>query len=600
MKNQELFDYIKQQVEEGVSKEDITNTLLGSGWSNEDIIESFSFVVTPVPVSPQSNIPQPQSSQSAEILPLAHSTANLAGGGTLMGQAWSIYKSRFWTLLYIGSVPLLLLFSFFISIFVLGFMKVSMSSIVTIVTIILFLVLIYVFSIWAMLATLYAIKDNDEKIGIIKSYSRGWSKLFSFWWVMLLFSFIFIGGSVLFIIPGILFAVWFFFAPYILIDENLKGMDALMKSKEYVKGRWWGVFGNALVISVLYLIIAGAVIIIMLSIGFPKDSKIISLALITVGVFITPFIWAYLFSLYKSLKETRGEFVSNLKKGRIKFIIIGWLFGAIIPLGILASVILVSLNNAREKGMDVFNKTEVGLLNTEITKYFNKNGVLPKSLKEIIPPEQKESNLVNKITGKLYEYNIGQNNTYNICTVQSGDKKYCIGDIKSVDTTKDISLLPKYGGVKKTVEQKVADQKFIAGAIKKFGSRKVAYSQMLMRGVLDFQNGDHDVAMRMFNEAWLIDPQESKAYLMMATVEITRKNPDSAISLIQEGLSFDEANAWLRCSLAVPYITKSKSAQDKTVKTMYISKAKQAIDKALKYEPNNVNCKKLQKILGLN
>jgi len=56
-------------------------------------------------------------------------------------------------------------------------------------------------------------------------------------WVGLLAGFVGAGGFLLFVIPGIVFTVWFCFAQFVLVREDLRGMDALLKSREYVRGK---------------------------------------------------------------------------------------------------------------------------------------------------------------------------------------------------------------------------------------------------------------------------------------------------------------------------------------------------------------------------
>jgi len=51
-----------------------------------------------------------------------------------------------------------------------------------------------------------------------------------------------LGASILFVIPGWIFAVWFIFTPLAVLFDNHRGMDALMASKNFVKGRFWAVF----------------------------------------------------------------------------------------------------------------------------------------------------------------------------------------------------------------------------------------------------------------------------------------------------------------------------------------------------------------------
>ncbi|HHD92069.1 MAG TPA: hypothetical protein ENL06_00360 [Candidatus Portnoybacteria bacterium] len=46
MVTQQLFNYIKQQLEQGISKEQIKNTLLSQGWAEDDIDDGFRKVET--------------------------------------------------------------------------------------------------------------------------------------------------------------------------------------------------------------------------------------------------------------------------------------------------------------------------------------------------------------------------------------------------------------------------------------------------------------------------------------------------------------------------------------------------------------------------
>ena len=61
----------------------------------------------------------------------------------------------------------------------------------------------------------------------------------------------------LFIIPGIYFAVYWTFVLFVVLDKHLSYKKALDFSKEIVKGRWWKVFFVALLsylITILFLI----------------------------------------------------------------------------------------------------------------------------------------------------------------------------------------------------------------------------------------------------------------------------------------------------------------------------------------------------------
>jgi len=61
-----------------------------------------------------------------------------------------------------------------------------------------------------------------------------------------------VGGFLLLIIPGIIFFIWFGFAPYVCIIEGIGSTSALKRSKQLVKGNWWYVLWALLVCATVY------------------------------------------------------------------------------------------------------------------------------------------------------------------------------------------------------------------------------------------------------------------------------------------------------------------------------------------------------------
>lgn len=47
MANQQLLDYIMQQLKQGAERETIKNSLLGQGWQQKDLDEAFSTAENP-------------------------------------------------------------------------------------------------------------------------------------------------------------------------------------------------------------------------------------------------------------------------------------------------------------------------------------------------------------------------------------------------------------------------------------------------------------------------------------------------------------------------------------------------------------------------
>ncbi len=322
MFNQQLVDYIREQTKKGKSKEDLKKVLLQEKWDDATIEESFAHAL--------------MSSLDTPPVP----PATLLSASATFGQAWKLYKQRFGTFLGVSLFPLLFMIVFMLLIGLVGIATgfslasfpdlIGIKIIFLVVFAVLIAIVVSVIQVWGQAAMIYAVKDTEEKIGIIESYRRAWKKLLSFWWISLLVGIITAGGFFLFVIPGIVFAVWFSFAMVVLIAENVKGMNALFTSREYVRGRWWAVLWRFLFIGLVYLLVYLGTLLFRL---IPMPELAYQIIDFVVSFLFTPIIAIYSFLVYKNLKATKGEVVTNASEGKkIAFILIGLLPIIVIPL----------------------------------------------------------------------------------------------------------------------------------------------------------------------------------------------------------------------------------------------------------------------------
>lgn len=120
-------------------------------------------------------------------------------------------------------------------------------------------------SLWITLAltkSLRAIIEKKEIINIKENLLQTSKYLWPIIWTSFLLILAIIGGFIMFLIPALIFAIWFAYYFYIVIFENKKGIDALKSSKELVSGRWWKTLWLILAPSIFYgiiiLVIQGA------------------------------------------------------------------------------------------------------------------------------------------------------------------------------------------------------------------------------------------------------------------------------------------------------------------------------------------------------
>jgi hypothetical protein len=122
-------------------------------------------------------------------------------------------------------------------------------------------------------------------------------------------------GFVLCIIPGIFLWGAFYVAVPVLLVEGVGPRRALGRSRQLVRGRWWGTIGVAIVGSVLVFIVAGALngLILGVALASPSQNTITGFVLTTLAttlsaVLTTPAAAAFATVLYVDLRVRKEGF----------------------------------------------------------------------------------------------------------------------------------------------------------------------------------------------------------------------------------------------------------------------------------------------------
>lgn len=365
-----------------------------------------------------------QFSQPLTVPPPAPIISSLPGGVALLRQAWAILKQRFSTFLGVVAIPILIASVFIIVLSVGGFFGLSLLStkfaaggvVLLLVLLVVFVLVIIIGQIWAQTALLHAVIHNQEKIGVIESYRRGWHKVFPYLWVSFLSGLIIVGGFLLFIVPGIIFAIWFSLAFIVLVSEDMRGMNALLKSREYVTGRWGSVFWRLIFIGIVSYLVSLIPAFIFL---FLETSKILEVVRIiisfSISLLFTPLMMIYLFLIYSHLKSIKGEIAfapTGRKKG--SFVFVGIIGVLIIP-AILLSLVFLSLGSAKGKARDAKRQADIMQLQSGLELYHRDHNSYPASLSELLPtyfPSQP----VDPSTNQPYQYESRLNGAgYKVC-----------------------------------------------------------------------------------------------------------------------------------------------------------------------------------------
>jgi hypothetical protein len=302
-----------------------------------------------------------ESSPSVPAPDAASANPSLLGVLDLWSNAWAIFKERFKTIVLV-LLPLFIVQAilFLSLVFVLGaenliFPTDTAASL-----------FIWIVGLWVTISLLYVIVSGEKKMSAGEALRKGARKVVPYLWVAILGGMITVGGIFLFLVPGIIFAVWFSLAFYILIVEDQRGMNALFRSKQLVIGYWWSVFGRLLfvgIISYLAIVIVGILAGVLVGVSFVQfagdglqSESFFTGSLVVFGgmrLFLEFFqllvgalglVFGML--LYKDLKRVKGNpaFEEPSSKTKLKYIAVGLAGLMLIPImGIVYALVLAGL-----------------------------------------------------------------------------------------------------------------------------------------------------------------------------------------------------------------------------------------------------------------
>ena len=234
----------------------------------------------------------PDQEESLTSPDLIRKKRQLARVEDLFAASWESYKRRFPTLvglLLLAALPLLGLIG------ALAVVKLVFGDFREVIPLVAGIALagiagILLISCWSGAAFIYAVAD--ERLSLRDALERSWLRLGSFVWISMLAGFIIQGGFMLFFIPGVIFSVWFFFAQFVFVTEGERGMNALRKSREYIRGHFADVFVRLFILLLIWSVIA----------SIPGIGALL-------GLFFWPFAMIFACHIYRELREIKGNLV---------------------------------------------------------------------------------------------------------------------------------------------------------------------------------------------------------------------------------------------------------------------------------------------------
>jgi len=181
--------------------------------------------------------------------------------GDLFKKSFDFYKGKLYLIMTLALIP----FVNFVVISLLNELMGVLSDKVFIAGVgvftFLFILFALIINLWVQITFFYLIKERNSVTDAKNLLKFSWPKIVPYAWVLFLMGIITIAGFILLIIPGIILSIWFSFALYLFVFEDVRGMEALKKSKELVKGYWWPVFGRLFLFGFLGALISSVPVI---------------------------------------------------------------------------------------------------------------------------------------------------------------------------------------------------------------------------------------------------------------------------------------------------------------------------------------------------
>ena len=125
---------------------------------------------------------------------------------------------------------------------------------VTIITMAIVSFIVWILSTMALTMAAHRTSDG-QAVGIWESYSLSLGLFWRYIYTCILYFLIVVAGFIVFIIPGIILAIRYVFAPYAVIIEGISGKAALSRSKALTRDMLFGTFLLELGFGLLFLIV---------------------------------------------------------------------------------------------------------------------------------------------------------------------------------------------------------------------------------------------------------------------------------------------------------------------------------------------------------
>ncbi|MDA8597112.1 hypothetical protein N9L26_02105 [Candidatus Pacebacteria bacterium] len=386
---EEQVIYVRDELAKGVDPQQLRETMIAHGYTDEQV----SALMAEAKGATAPTGAQVPSAAEPVHEPSGHTA--LPSVGTLLKEGFTYAFSRWDLVGYAVLIQILIMVpiiggAFLTAYSVFGMMDGGSAGATWVilggVMLLVGVVLAFVIGVINTGALTYAV-TKPERPSYLDGFRWGTKHFWSLTWLSLLMGLIIMTGFVLLIIPGIILSIYLTLAFFVLVHEDRRGLDALVRSTELVRGHWWGVFGRAAVLFLVGFIVGVALSIvseILLAIAESLDNSALVIGL-TIATFVVQLVLQMMllvfglrvFSrMYHLLAVQQPVSEPTAKSGtRTLYTALAWL-GLVVPIlgGVMMSVVLATLHDARATGSITADTASLTTLRAQAELYFDSAG----------------------------------------------------------------------------------------------------------------------------------------------------------------------------------------------------------------------------------
>ena len=249
----------------------------------------------------------------------------MGGFGDLFSKSWKEYKSSFGLffkifllLSLIPSIILLVLTTFYILVGNPNIIGNLNAALISSIPLFISLLVVLFLSIVMYISFIYVAvhKEAYPRMTLGHVLKGSFSYFWSYIGLALLMFILLVPLYALFIIPGIIFSVYWSLSIFVLMRENTSIWQSMKRSKLIIKGRWWRVFGYSILIGLIMFLISAVfstpkqiftfINLFTFSSGLGNPILIILLGIIALfsGLITTPLSMLFFKNFYLNLRTT--------------------------------------------------------------------------------------------------------------------------------------------------------------------------------------------------------------------------------------------------------------------------------------------------------